>query len=106
MTDTTWAECPNHSGNFDCTPFCSVCEGEQEYDLAITPLTYRAIIARDRPKGLEWRRLWTSEYYAAAATARKIAVDRLSLYPYGTMAYVTIEKGQGLRELWKIKENN
>lgn len=23
-------ECPNHEGAFDCTPFCSVCEGEQE----------------------------------------------------------------------------
>ena len=25
-------ECPNHEGNFDCTPFCPVCEGAQEYD--------------------------------------------------------------------------
>jgi hypothetical protein len=25
-------ECPNHEGNFDCTPFCNICEGEQEYD--------------------------------------------------------------------------
>lgn len=24
-------ECPNHGGNFDCTPFCKVCEGNQEY---------------------------------------------------------------------------
>ena len=23
-------ECPNHEGNFDCTPFCRLCEGEQE----------------------------------------------------------------------------
>jgi len=23
-------ECPNHEGAFDCTPFCRVCEGEQE----------------------------------------------------------------------------
>jgi len=23
-------ECPNHSGAFDCTPFCPICEGEQE----------------------------------------------------------------------------
>ena len=27
----TMAECPNHEGSFNCTPFCSVCEGEQEY---------------------------------------------------------------------------
>lgn len=25
-------ECPNHSGNFDCTPFCDVCQGNQEFD--------------------------------------------------------------------------
>ena len=25
-------ECPRHEGNFDCTPFCNICEGEQEYD--------------------------------------------------------------------------
>ena len=25
-------ECPAHEGAFDCTPFCSVCEGEQEYE--------------------------------------------------------------------------
>ena len=23
-------ECPNHEGAFDCTPFCRVCEGDQE----------------------------------------------------------------------------
>ena len=26
----TTIECPNHEGSFDCTPFCRVCEGEQE----------------------------------------------------------------------------
>jgi hypothetical protein len=25
-------ECPNHGGAFDCNPFCSICEGEQEYN--------------------------------------------------------------------------
>jgi len=25
-------ECPRHEGAFDCTPFCDVCEGNQEYD--------------------------------------------------------------------------
>ena len=24
-------ECPEHSGAFDCTPFCKTCEGNQEY---------------------------------------------------------------------------
>jgi hypothetical protein len=23
-------ECPKHEGGFDCTPFCELCEGEQE----------------------------------------------------------------------------
>lgn len=23
--------CPNHDGEFDCHPFCRVCEGQQEY---------------------------------------------------------------------------
>ena len=23
--------CPRHEGAYDCTPFCDVCEGEQEY---------------------------------------------------------------------------
>ncbi len=22
--------CPNHGGSFDCTPFCELCEGNQE----------------------------------------------------------------------------
>lgn len=25
-------ECPNHEGSFDCTPFCNLCEGNQEYE--------------------------------------------------------------------------
>lgn len=25
-------ECPNHEGSFDCTPFCRICGGEQEYE--------------------------------------------------------------------------
>lgn len=29
-------ECPNHEGGFDCTPFCNVCEGEQEYEYTET----------------------------------------------------------------------
>jgi hypothetical protein len=26
--------CPNHAGSFDCTPFCELCEGNQEFNLA------------------------------------------------------------------------
>lgn len=26
-------ECPEHEGNFDCTPFCEVCGGEQELEV-------------------------------------------------------------------------
>jgi len=28
--------CPNHEGAYDCTPFCELCEGEQEYTPAST----------------------------------------------------------------------
>ena len=24
--------CPNHDGNFDCSSFCKICEGNQEYE--------------------------------------------------------------------------
>lgn len=24
-------ECPTHEGNFDCNPFCRLCEGDQDY---------------------------------------------------------------------------
>lgn len=24
-------ECPRHEGSFDCTPFCDICQGRQEY---------------------------------------------------------------------------
>lgn len=27
----TVIECPNHGGAFDCTPFCRICGGAQEY---------------------------------------------------------------------------
>jgi hypothetical protein len=26
--------CPNHAGSFDCNPFCELCQGEQEFNLA------------------------------------------------------------------------
>jgi hypothetical protein len=26
------APCPNHDGAYDCTPFCPICEGNQEYE--------------------------------------------------------------------------
>lgn len=32
-TTPNMAECPQHGGAFDCTPFCVVCEGNQEYNL-------------------------------------------------------------------------
>lgn len=30
--DSMMIECPNHDGAFDCTPFCELCNGEQEYE--------------------------------------------------------------------------
>lgn len=32
-TMTQKIECPNHEGSFDCTPFCPLCEGDQEYEV-------------------------------------------------------------------------
>ena len=29
-------ECPVHEGAFDCTPFCDICEGNQEYQYTET----------------------------------------------------------------------
>ena len=29
--DMTMIVCPRHEGAYDCTPFCDVCEGNQEY---------------------------------------------------------------------------
>lgn len=34
MTKTMMV-CPRHEGNFDCTPFCNVCEGNQEYEYSV-----------------------------------------------------------------------
>jgi hypothetical protein len=31
LCDHERLECPNHGGGFDCHPFCSTCEGNQEY---------------------------------------------------------------------------
>lgn len=30
MSNALEIECPNHNGGFDCSPFCKLCEGEQE----------------------------------------------------------------------------
>lgn len=35
MTERVMTECPEHGGNFDCTPFCPVCAGEQEVALPL-----------------------------------------------------------------------
>lgn len=32
-TMNTPIECPRHEGNFDCNPFCNLCEGNQETTL-------------------------------------------------------------------------
>lgn len=34
LIDAPTIECPNHNGAFDCTPFCRLCEGNQETDLS------------------------------------------------------------------------
>lgn len=30
LTDIT-LPCPRHEGSYDCSPFCDICEGEQEF---------------------------------------------------------------------------
>lgn len=50
--------CPNHEGNFDCTPFCGLCEGDQE----ITP--------PDRWKTYRMQ-LVIQDFYIAAETEEK-----------------------------------
>lgn len=32
VEEVTMEVCPNHEGGFDCTPFCDICEGNQEYE--------------------------------------------------------------------------
>ena len=44
--DNPTIECPNHNGSFDCTPFCRLCEGEQETNLE-TLLTYAYSVSWD-----------------------------------------------------------
>lgn len=39
-------QCPNHNAAFDCTPFCRLCEGNQETDLD-TLLTYAWSVSWD-----------------------------------------------------------
>ena len=45
-------ECPNHEGAFDCTPFCSLCEGEQFY----YPLPSYSMLTHIRPSMLSEER--------------------------------------------------
>lgn len=49
-------ECPQHGGGFDCSPFCEVCHGHQEYDPA-------ALIACQVPECEEQltKELWLTE---------------------------------------------
>lgn len=94
-------ECPNHEGAFDCTPFCSVCEGEQE----VTPrLMFRAVIAWDSPLGQDWRTLWKSPFMGTAAQAERVALDSLDAgdYPYGSSAYLIIQDMNG-RDIISLK---
>lgn len=41
-------ECPRHGGSFDCTPFCDLCEGNQEYD----PKETEELCGCPAPKGV------------------------------------------------------
>lgn len=95
-------ECPNHGGAFDCTPFCSVCEGEQE----ITPRqVYRTMIALDHLEGGNWRRLWASPFYNTAAQAESAGFANLADYPQGSCVYLVIQDRYG-RDVIKLKGDN
>lgn len=39
MCSLTKVVCPEHEGAFDCTPFCNICEGEQEFFPQCEPTT-------------------------------------------------------------------
>lgn len=41
---TTMIECPLHGGAYDCTPFCKICEGNQEYEQR--KLTYEFLVTK------------------------------------------------------------
>lgn len=44
------AECPEHEGGFDCTPFCSICEGEQEFCPICEPIIKEDKMSEATPK--------------------------------------------------------
>ena len=55
---------------------------------------YIAVIAIDRPKGGEWRRIWTSETFNSWTEAADTAIIVLGELPnqgYGYKAYVKTE---------------
>jgi hypothetical protein len=45
---TQLLECPNHAGNFDCTPFCKLCGGEQEYKTELANPNIRSLAIQGR----------------------------------------------------------
>ena len=55
-------ECPNHSGSFDCSPFCELCEGCQEYEQPDSELERIEQIAQ------RYLKLLKQGNYAAAKT--------------------------------------
>lgn len=56
MKSPNLIECPRHGGNFDCTPFCDVCEGEQAY----TPTSKLLCIVPDCAKRIP-KDIWLEE---------------------------------------------
>jgi hypothetical protein len=48
--------CPNHEGNYDCTTFCTTCEGAQEL-APIVPL-------EDTLEAIRLANTWETHYYA------------------------------------------
>ena len=88
-------DCPNHEGGYDCTPFCPLCEGEQE--IPADTQRYRTFVALDHPKGGEWRTLWKSDYYSQPLVAERVGFEQLHQenYPNGAHLYLAIENETG-----------
>ncbi len=72
-------ECPNHYGNFDCTPFCHTCGGEQAYD---TTEMMKCVVG-DCQDQIE-KDIWVTEF--------GFCVEHSHAYYNDELDYVTLER--------------
>ena len=82
-------ECPEHSGAYDCTPFCPRCHGEQEYAAPTPPEALAGPWAIGDDNFLD---------LACEACAREFATARGLTWEFGNM---TRESSNGhAHEIW------